>query len=273
MPVDWVYLCSDERRLEVTMMFLKHTSWIERMHVCWCSHIDPSSFGSSLAAVQLPVPSRVVDLSPAAARLCPAGLQKYYGGTGKPKWALGVKLLLPLLFDPPFLYTDDDVLVLGDPSEMFSGSFCSKGDMFMFKESARPCVTSQLSEAVGAEITPATYAQYAADAGVWCIFDRLDWAECFERFSALPYMQLADPESEEFRRADQRFLSAFAAKHSWRVLRKTHEYQGCSCAPWKYNVAPEHSSTTRIHRSRNSGLKHSSRGGRSTYENYACDSR
>jgi len=104
---DWVYLCSDpRRRLAITLQLLPREPLVglRRMHVCWCSHLDPAIRPLELEiSAEAFAPSwlqyQVTDLSSLAAG-CPVGLQRYFFHD-KPRWALGVKLLLPVKFEAP----------------------------------------------------------------------------------------------------------------------------------------------------------------------------
>lgn len=233
-PYDWVYLCSDPRRLALTLRLLPNEPFdgLNRMVIGWCSHLDPVVRGDVLrqqadfyAPTWLKPHIEVVDLSPLACYL-PAGLHRYWSN-GKSRWSLGVKLVLinAMLTAPyqyrPYLYTDDDVIVPQDPAPLLAqGSFGSKG-CFRFAGN-KAYIAEQLFEAFmldtnGYMNSWQRYDAHALDAGVW--FDAhpdSEWHHRLRELAKLPYVQGLGTANLELRCLDQRFLTCYGMGRGWR---------------------------------------------------------
>lgn len=248
-PYDWIYLCSDPRRLAITLRTLPPTlPGLRTMHIGWLSHLDPASRGLELlmTAKRWAPPCvndvEITDLS-TLEPLCPRVLLPYYGrGFSKNRWTLGVKLLLPIAFTTrPFLYTDDDVLLTSDPSPLMHNSFGTSGNFKFFKGQTRLYdIATQLADAMGCsergEVAAAHYDARILDAGVFFVRDARHWAHALTRFARCPYILDLDPTGHEFRRLDQRFLTAFGIKHGWDRLHRAWDRRNCYSHPTKFTI-------------------------------------
>lgn len=224
MTYDWAYLCNNPRRLAITLRCLPREPFAGLcfMNICWCSHLDPTTRVLELidtANTHAPdwLAWQLTDLSPLRRHL-PAGLAPYWD-TGKTRWSLGMKLLLPYAFPGPYLYTDDDVVVPHDPAPLMTNSFGSKG-CFRFAGKKR-AVQEDLLDAFNlprtllAEQGSAWYDAHALDAGVWFHLNPGDWKARLERFAQMPYLAALTTRNLELRCLDQRFLTGFGLAHGW----------------------------------------------------------
>lgn len=257
----WVYLCSDPRRLGITLRLLPRDGMIglREMSICYMSHMDPPELADSLyEAVVKHAPAWlnwcIRDLTPGLANLAPSNLLAYcgaYNNRRKPRWNLGFKLLLPLYFEPPFLYTDDDVLVIQDPQPLMTNSFGTSGNFKFFKDNRRLFpLAGELATAFFDRSTSlvqdelfrhpdkmaSLYDERILDAGVWFIKYPDDWDYRIKRFAELPYLSGLDETSHEFRRQDQRFLTMFGILHGWDVLNKAPQRRNCYSHPSKFTL-------------------------------------
>jgi len=226
---DWAYLCSDSQRLTLTLRLLpqdKPFKGLRTMHLCYASHLD-GRVDHTLMNVAINHAPRwldfvTTDVSMLRWRL-PDELQVYWN-TGKARWSLGMKLLIPFLFDHrAYLYTDDDVIVPNDPASLLTtGSWGSKG---CFRFAGRKLdIVHQLAEAfdtpdymnIAGRSISENYDWHALDAGIWFMRDRANWSERLMRFAALPYVQNLTTRNLELRCLDQRFLTMFGLEHNWR---------------------------------------------------------
>lgn len=225
MTYDWVYLCGDPRKLELTLKFLpERMTDLRTMKICWMSHLDPAyrdqELSETASRFAKGIQWRLVDLSDLEGR-CPTGLQEYFN-SGRSRCSLAVKLLLPMRFNTPFLYTDDDVLVPKDPIKYLGPTgWCSKGLARFAGERLEQ--QEQLAKAFGLEkrfrANPSLwYDDHALDAGVWWMPNSGEWAKFLFEFAACPYIQDLTPKSSEFRRMDQRFLTCFGIVNKWEQL-------------------------------------------------------
>lgn len=262
---DWLYLCSDPRRLAITLQLLPpEMRQLRSMQICYCSHLDGPGRVAELHNTATEFAPKwlkfdVRNLSPLV-QYCPPQLKKYYYGTGKARWALGVKLLLPFLYPEdwrPFLYTDDDVLVVDDPYFLMMNSFGTAGNFKFFKGNKRLFPLAQelmsltslnYSSALDAPHVPAdTYDANIMDAGIFFMKYPDDWREMLDRFAALPYLSGLDTESHEFRRIDQRFLTVFGIQHGWDKLTKAPQRRNCYSHPTKFRIPTLVKGTTFVH--------------------------
>lgn len=204
------------------------------MVIGWLSHLDVPKLGDELAYVMRTEAPDWMDWSvrDLSNFRCPSQLEEYFTSpTRKPRWSLGVKLLIPLEFTAPLLYTDDDVIICQDPQALMDErqlgpldmgpSFASGGNFPFFKHRDRVrYIADQLGQAMEISDVFERYDARILDAGFFFLSaqDCEDWAERLERFAALPYIGDLDPESHEFRRLDQRFLTAFGLRRRVRRL-------------------------------------------------------
>ena len=231
MKYDWVYLCSDPRRLEMTLKFLpEYLPGLEQMHVVFCSHFNQvthSDFKAVLNQWQPTwLPIDVIDLSGWGGSLMPQGLQNYFrndvgpGGDGRVK-TLGCKLLLPIIFQTPLLYTDDDVLMLRDPIKLYRqyGEYGNRGSFRL--EGKKRDVLEDIAEAFDVpEYTeyPALFDANIIGAGIFFIAAHRNWKSRLERFSRCPYIGRLRNKGREFFCLDQRFITAFGLEHGWKQI-------------------------------------------------------
>ncbi len=239
MTYSWAYLCSNPWRLSLTLRLLPKEPLVGlgTMQICWASHLDQVELPNRLIEVlKVHAPAwlhwQLVDLSMLHDEL-PDGLRAYWN-TGKNRWSLGMKLLIPFAIAPPYLYTDDDVIIGRDPWSLLENSsgFGSKG-CFRFPANkhsiARQLFTAfdlvgpgwddtvQADNEIGYAARD-VYNTHALDAGVW--FHRYpdDWRERLERFAELPYLRELTTRNLELRCLDQRFLTCFGLKHGWDAI-------------------------------------------------------
>lgn len=257
---DWVYLCSSPQRLSLTLRYLSKQPYkgLRRMHICWCSHLDPAERPEALKLVahhDAPdwLQYCVTDIS-SLATSCPSSLRTYFQND-KPRWALGVKLLLPRMFTPPFLYTDDDVLMVTDPQRLMENSFGTSGNFKFFKGVRRLAPLALELEGLLSPITQthdgakamANYDERILDAGVFFMRYADDWFHMLNRFAALPYLAGLDPTSHEFRRIDQRFLTIFGLAHGWDRLYRAPDRRNCYSHPTKFTLSTLVQGTVFVH--------------------------
>jgi len=241
MTYRWIYLCSNPERLKLTLQFLPRDPLqnLGTMSIAYCSHLDPPERKHELHSVlhrwrPTGLLAEVIDLSPLE-RFLPEGLRPYWS-TGKNRWSLGVKLLLPYL-DPgrPLLYTDDDVIVPQDPWPLLEqGAFGSKG-CFRFgykkqsiqRELATMIGLLDIDSGAGAS-NGKWYDDNALDAGVWYMDAHefhhgpgnvpvpTKWHAALHRFAELSYISKLTTGDLELRCLDQRFITLFGIEHGWR---------------------------------------------------------
>ena len=263
MKYTWAYLCSDPRRLAITLRLLPRAPanetplpGLDSMKICWCSHLDPAGRAQELMDAALRhAPSwldySVHDLSTLES-ICPKTLTGYFRN-GKPRWALGVKLLLSYEFTTPFLYTDDDVLVRDDPSKFMINSFGTSGNFKFFKRNSRhENLIGQLWTLTGRPwpgLMEAMdeYDAHILDAGVFFVQDARHWYTLLRDFARLPYVRELDPESHEFRRLDQRFLTMMGIRFGWTRLHRASERRNAYSHPSKFRVSSLIEGTTFVH--------------------------
>lgn len=227
MTYRWVYLCNNPERLKLTLQFLPREPFknMGTMTVGYCSHLDPPERADELHSMMDRWRPKgwlcsVTDLSPLGQHL-PPGLQAYWS-TGKSRWSLGVKLLLPFI-DPnrPLLYTDDDVIVPQDPWPLLEqGSFGSKG-CFRFgykKQDIQRQLVVCFKHYCGGILDGKWYDEHALDAGVWYMREGMTnaWQQRLQDFSELPYIKQLTTGDLELRCLDQRFITLFGMEHGWR---------------------------------------------------------
>jgi len=231
---DWLYLCSDPRRLAITLRALpkEPLRGLRVMQICWASHLDPPERPGQLGRIadSFLAPRwlqyELTDLSPLKGCL-PERLQAYWN-TGKKRWSLGMKLLMPYILEDhetPYLYTDDDVLITRDPREWIAETqygFGSKG-CFRF-DGRKRSIAEQLFTAfdvdvpVGGEQAWDRYDRHALDAGVWFnrnVIGTSRWSIYLDRFARMPYLADLTTHNLELRCLDQRFLTCFGIRHGW----------------------------------------------------------
>jgi hypothetical protein len=253
---EWVYLCSDPRRLKLTLKLLPPTmDGLWKMNVCYLGHRDPPDHALKLIETMREHAPRdivarweVKNLDNAAG-FVPKGLRDYWT-TKKPRWALASKLMVPHLFSAPFLYTDDDVIIGQDIAPLTDTSFVSGGSFKFFKGLlSRRYLVQQISEALKHNVSMAEYDNAISDAGFFFIKtdrERTDWMSRLAAFAAMPYLEGLDRDSHEFRRLDQRFLTVFALKHGMRRLKGAKERRNFLSPPPK-NVRAAISNTYFVH--------------------------
>ena len=219
MRYDWIYLCSNPKRLELTLRLLPRTPFVDldRMIVGYCSHLDGDVWRMLEMTASQWKPNwlnlEVHDLSGLGAHL-PDELVQYWHNS-KSRWSLGVKLVLPYAVCGPYLYTDDDVIVSRDPHDWLMYSFGSKG-CFRFA-GKKQGIAAQLFDAFGLRYEPAWrhYDDNALDAGVWFQKYHDNWDERLADFAKLPYLLDLTTNNLELRCLDQRFLTCFGIEHGW----------------------------------------------------------
>lgn len=211
----WIYLCSDPRKLEMTLRYLPELN--VELCVIYCSHFKQVTHDELFRVMAKWAPKwlawHLFDMS-TAGNLMPAGLQRYYfGQSGSKVQTLGVKLVLPLAFTPPFVYTDDDVLLLQQPMQHPLG-YGNRGS-YRFK-GEHLAIRRQLSQAFELPELIEEFDQHVIGAGVWYIPESANWTERLQAFSELPYVQTM--RGREFFCLDQRFITAFGMEHNWQQV-------------------------------------------------------
>ena len=229
MRFDWAYLCSDPRRLEMTLKFLPHIPELERLHVCYCSHFGQVTADELRAVLNQHRPtwlkSNIEDLTPYGV-LMPEGLQKYFrndrlpGGDGRIK-TLGCKLAIPLIFNGPLLYTDDDVLVLKNPVDLWRqyGDYGNRGS-FRLEGKGRDMLEDIVEAFDVPEWVeyPTVFDQHIIGAGIFFMHARDNWRYRLKRYSQCPYIARLSTRAREFFCLDQRFVTAFGIEHGWKQI-------------------------------------------------------
>lgn len=258
----WLYLCSDPRRLAITLRSLPSGAFahLDNMTVLYCSHLDgPTHRRALVDTASQWAPSwlnvKVQDATPFGKYLPDGVLQQYFAHPKK-RWGLGVKLTLPWIADGPYLYTDDDVLVPQDPwlvmREHIDG-FGTSGNFKFFKGSTRlePFARELMSVIGHGQIANAgaLYDRYILDAGIWfdCLAMTTSWETQLKKFAALPYLQNVKVDSHEFRRIDQRFLTLYGIEHDWYCLTRSFERRNCYSHPTKFTLSSVAKGTGFVH--------------------------
>lgn len=251
---EWVYLCNNAYRLQLTLRLLPQQSGLSKMTVCYLGHRDPKELPQELIeTIREWAPSwlshyEVKNISNAGGWV-PKGLRDYWTTT-KPRWALASKLMIPYLFRAPFLYTDDDVIIGQDLQPIMDRSFVSGGSFKFFKGNlSRRHIVEQIGVALKHPVTMDEYDENISDAGYFFIRsdrERTDWMSRLAAFAAMPYLETLDRDSHEFRRLDQRFLTVFALKHGMRRLKGAKERRNFLSPP-PSNVRAAISNTYFVH--------------------------
>lgn len=265
MGYDWNYLCSDPRRLAITLRFLPDgLPGLSTMNVCYASHLDGDlAWGPLARTLEQYAPSwlhwTLRDLSHLKTHV-PDQLRGYWANDKK-RWALGMKLVMPYVTEDPYLYTDDDVLLLEDPRRLMANSFGTAGNFKFFKGNRRlfPLALELFSafynsprenwsvEFQHPSIAADLYDRQILDAGIWFQKDPYDWSQRLYQFAKLPYLTGLDPTSHEFRRIDQRFLTLFGIKHGWDQLHVARDRRNCYSHPTKFRIPTLVKGTTFVH--------------------------
>lgn len=237
MNYDWTYLCCHEKFLEMTLRHLPREplDGLRTVHVCYQGHQFPDlGHRLKLQCIQ-DAPDwlewEVSDVSHATWQLaCFLGIRftpfQHYYMNEKHNIALGAKMMMPLMFAPPILFTDDDVLVLQDPKRLLTGPFCTAhgfNRLGMTIPGVR--IANNLRDVFDAErdFSVYDYNEHAVDAGVWFVQDATGWDRLLARFWHSPYVQVMKTDNTEFRCCDQRFLTMYGRKYGWRRLTSTRD--------------------------------------------------
>lgn len=231
MQYDWLYLCGDPAKLHITLDYLflqgKPPEGLRKMIVGYCSHLDPVGRREDLESVILHrrpgwMQIEVQDLSYLDIML-PNSMLKYWS-TGKTRWSLAVKTLIPTIFSGPFLYTDDDVVMFSDPIASLSiNGWGSKGSFRLPVQ--KRYVAEQIWDALSLRSSQSTptedYNNHALDAGVfwsgrtWTQTTARRWDSMLRQFASCDYIQYLTTNDLELRCLDQRFLTTFGFVMGW----------------------------------------------------------
>jgi len=232
---DWLYLCNDPAKLRLTLEFLpslKPYEGLDHLYVGYCSHMDPADRQQELIkTLKWHAPGWLkfgtIDLSEKKGDELPGGLYGYWS-TGKTRWSLAMKLLVPFcfekdsLYDGPFLYTDDDVIVTRDPIALLGVvGWGSKGS-FRFPFTKRGIADELFAAFHQYGLSERPYEKYnahALDAGVFWSgteFSVSDWRRWLRQFAACDYIKKLTTNNLELRCLDQRFLTMFGIVSGWR---------------------------------------------------------
>lgn len=129
---------------------------------------------------------------------------------------LGFKVMIPLWIPPPFLFTDDDVIVFNDPSEFLAERtlWGSHGGLDSYGTQGLDLDEVQAWQRVidDESLTVGMFNTVRTDAGVWHIpdIDREEYHRILYRFFDTPQAyRAAERGGNRFRLMDQRFLSTW----------------------------------------------------------------
>lgn len=142
------------------------------------------------------------------------------------------------------------MLVVSDPQRLMENSFGTSGNFKFFKGVARlEHIATQLSRVMKVPITGARYDAQILDAGVWFMrqCDVKEWTWLLMMFSCMPYLADLDPTSHEFRRLDQRFLTAYGCRKGWDRLFRAPDRRNCYSHPTKFNIPTLVKDTVFVH--------------------------
>ena len=163
----------------------------------------------------------------------------YYRHTRK-GWALGTKLLWPLVIKEPFVFSDDDVIFTRHPQPLIDeGAFgeCYGFDKLSWniKECRRMEILQEVFELDWMDVD--RYNDLAFNCGVWYAPHYHDWERYMHRFWTSNYFDGLSYTSNRFRCLDQAFMRGYAAKMDW---------EGCHHVDTKrtFMRGPEHYNPT-----------------------------
>lgn len=238
MKYDWAYLCCHEKFLEMTLRHLPNEPFdgLDTMHVCYQGHqfkglgerleLIATAFAPQWLKMDINDVSMAVWLAAEILEIDRSPFQHYYMNE-KDNIALGAKLMLPIIFKGPLLFTDDDVLVLQDPKRLLDNSFCTAhgfNRLGMTIPGVR--IANNLRDVFDAErdFSVYDYNEHAVDGGIWFINnDRERWDEFMRRFWHSPCVASMKTDNTEFRCCDQRFITMYGRTYGWKRLTSTKD--------------------------------------------------
>jgi hypothetical protein len=230
MNYDWVYLCSDIEKLKLTLQTLGEEPYtdLRRMILIHCDQdlaFDVEARSLTHSWLDIEVRDITKEADALAAKLSPRFMDYYRNP--RPRWALGVKMLLPMLFEPPFLYTDDDVLMPVDPHPLLIREFATAQPLDRLPWSITAMhMTDEISQIFGFEDFDITdYNGYKVDCGTFYITDRRDWWDKLNAWWESKFVHTLKARSNDFRLQDQRFLTAWVFKYGWKRLNASDDYR------------------------------------------------
>lgn len=229
--VTWVIPCMDDRKLRLILRYLPEEpfEWLKKIVVV-VGDVRDLDIKCELVArhyrPEWPIKVRTEEREHRCLDSidAPEALRVYF------RDLLGVKLLLPLTIEPPFLYTDDDVILRNNPAEFL-------GDDLWASQSGLDAYTTgrkdqealgALCDAFNTYVTVDEFNKARTDAGVWYFPDYYDDYDLrlWEYFGHSHVVDVSkDPgvangnHTQRFRKLDQRFLSMWMRTHGGSVVR------------------------------------------------------
>lgn len=215
MSFNWAYLCNTPAFLDLLIRKMPRVRWAGLDKTLVVTDSKFISRQSDLQAIvkQYRHPNFANTIFVNGADAVPSDLHK-----SAYSYRLLQKLCLPALYlDEWLFYTDDDMLIMHDPSWLFDYEItasASHHDRLIL--SIR---NTKMVEAIGSalqfDLTIDIYNSYLTSFGCLSIKARPQWIPLIRRFWENEYLQqllLVNPDSDINRKFDQRFLTAYIAK-------------------------------------------------------------
>ncbi len=146
--------------------------------------------------------------------------------------SLGVKVMVPLLVQPPMLFTDDDVVVTRDPSYIFESGLvaASYSGLDGLTETAKDLATLEsICSTFGLDVDLKTYNAGRTDEAVWYLpsIDRDDYAARLRSYFTHPHVVSVSQDmgtaphghTQRFRKIGMRFMSGYVIRRGALQLR------------------------------------------------------
>lgn len=236
----WAYTCMNPAFFELTLRWLPEKPWPILKHMLVITAHDRPDLIEELTAVKNRLrprwPISIVDDSPLRqmSEHYPAALTKYT------RESLGVKIMLPLWVPAPFFFTDDDVIIVNDPSEFLASGtmWGSHSGLDNYSESGPDMreLTAWQDVIEDSSMTREEFNRNRTDAAIWHMpdLDRDDYHKVLYSFFSQEAADLAAASGgNRFRLMDQRFLTTWLYRNSGDVY-ATPVYRA-----WPYRNLPK----------------------------------
>lgn len=233
--VTWVVACTSTSRLELLLRWLPEQPWPWVKKILVVTPEWGRAFQRDIEFVTDVRPEWVIEVRDEAEESdtldrigAPEPLVAYFDDS------LGVKLMLPLTVDTPFLYTDDDVVLTRDPSSIIQNyPWASHSGLDGYTDTPKDReALDTLCEAFLTEIPLDVFNHARTDAGVWYLpkFDLNFYLNALLRYFDSDHIRRVAADTgtapkdhtQRFRKLDQRFLSGYMITHGGISIRAPH---------------------------------------------------